>query len=430
MAGDWSAIKDLIEKTGSAFDEYKKVNDDRLKALADGNESKALELSQKLEKIDTDMTDWAKKRKSIETEIENQRERIEELEAKGKTPGKTVEQKLDDEHAEKFIKAMRGGLNDQRALMELKQIEAQVYERKDVTIGTGSAGGYGVPEQIAREIERQEKLYSPVTEDCKVVTVGTSDYKELVDLTGTLGGWAGETTDRSTPTATATLREVVPTWGEQYAYPQVSEWSLDDVFFNVQDWLTTGVAESFAVDLATAVVSGNGSTKPTGMTNTTPTTVDDFGSPLRSAAIYQYVASAASPDAITSDSLIDVQYKLNSRYRTQAKYIFNSTVAGAIRKLKDSQNQYLWQPGLQNGEPDRLLGYATSIWEQMPNVTNNAFPVAFGNFKRGYVIAQRYGSLRITRDDVTKPGYVRFYVRRRVSGIPLNNNAIKFIRTT
>lgn len=423
-------IMDAINKKGEAFEAFKEANEARIKALEEKNLARVTELEQKQAKIEADLSDAIKKQKKAETEAKINLERVEELEARAKTPGKTVEQKLDDEHMTKFLKAMRGGFQDQRALLDLKQAESAVYEQKDVTIGTPAAGGYGVPEQIATEIERQEKLYSPVTEDCKLVTVGTSDYKELVDLTGTLGGWAGETTDRSTPTATASLREIVPTWGEQYAYPQVSEWSLDDVFFNIQNWLTMGVAESFAVDLATAVVSGNGSTKPTGMLNTTPTLIDDFASPLRSAAIYQYIASAASPDAITPDSLIDVQYKLNSRYRTGAKYIFNSTVAGAIRKLKDTTNHYLWQPSYQAGEPDRLLGYPTSIWEQMGNVTNNGFPVAFGNFKRGYVIAQRYGSLRITRDDVTKPGYVRFYVRRRVAGIVLNNNAIKFIRTT
>src|SRR5262249_31514863 len=101
----------------------------------------------------------------------------------------------------------------------------------------------------------------------------------------------------------------------------------------------------------------------------------------------------------------------------------------AIRKLKDNQGQYLWQPGLANGQPNSLLGYPVEAWEQMPDIGTNAFPVAFGNFRRGYYIADRTG-LRIVRDTVTKPGYTKFHVSRRMGGTVLNNDAIKFLRTT
>ena len=417
-----------IEKSGQAFEEFKATNDKRLEELKKGNESRATELEQKLSKVEGDLSSATKEKKRLETEIEVQRERIEELEARAKTPGKTVEQKLRAEYSDTFVKFMRSGAMDQELGVKLRSLERQMLEEKDVTIGTGSAGGFAVPEEIARDVEIQEKLFSPVRQDVKVVKIGTSDYKELVNLRGTTGGWVGETGSR-TATATSTLREVAPTQGELYAYPQASEWSLDDMFFDVQNWLVNEIAETFAVEEATAVVSGNGTTKPTGMLNTTPANVDDFASPLRAAAVYQFIPSLASPDAILPDTLIDLVYKLNSRYRSGAKFIFNSTVAASIRKLKDTTNQYLWQPGMQMGEPDRLLGYPTSIWEQMANVGANAFPVGFGNWKRAYVLVDRVG-MRITRDEVTTPGYVKFYVRRREGGIVLNNNAAKFLRTT
>lgn len=417
-----------IEQSGKAFEEFKAANDKRLEELKKGNESRVTELEAKLAKVDKDLAAASEAKRKAETELQIQRERIEELEARAKVPGKTLEQKLESEYHEKFMQFMRSGAQDQELGVQLRSIERQMLEAKDVTIGTGSAGGFAVPEQIAREVEKQEKLFSPVRMDVKVVQIGTSDYKELVNLRGTTGGWVGETGTR-TATGTSTLREVAPTQGELYAYPQASEWSLDDVFFDVGAWLAEEIAETFAVEEATAVLTGNGTSRPTGMLNTTPTTVDDFGSPLRGAAVYQYVASAASPDAITPDSLIDLVYKLNSRYRSGAKFIFNSTVAASIRKLKDTTNQYLWQPGLQMGEPDRLLGYPTSIWEQMANVGANAFPVGFGNWRRAYVLVDRVG-MRITRDEVTTPGYVKFYVRRREGGIILNNNAAKFLRTT
>lgn len=417
-----------IEKIGKARDEEIKANEERLKKLQEGNDSRATELEAKLAKIDKDLSEALKQKKKLETEQQIDRERIEELEARAKVPGKTIEQKLEGEYNETFMRFMRSGAQDQELGVKLRSLERQIMETKDVTIGTGSAGGFAVPEQISREVERQEKLFSPVRMDVKVVQIGTSDYKELVNLRGTTGGWVGETGTR-TATATSTLREVAPTQGELYAYPQASEWSLDDVFFNVESWLAEEIAETFAIEEATAVLTGNGTSRPTGMLNTTPANVDDFASPLRSAVTYQFIPSLASPDAILPDTLIDLVYKLNSRYRPGAKFIFNSTTAASIRKLKDTTNQYLWQPGMQMGEPDRLLGYPTSIWEQMSSVALNAFPVGFGNLRRAYVLVDRVG-MRITRDEVTTPGYVKFYVRRREGGIILNNNALKFLRTT
>lgn len=423
----WAEIKSAIEESGKAFDEFKKTNDERLKAIKDGNETKAKELDVKLAKIDTDLSNSTKLKKELEIEQQNQRERIEELEAKAKTPGKTASEVRKDEYKGAFLGWVRGRGQSPSDEQKMLDIQRKALEAKDVTIGTAAAGGHAVPEEISREIERQEKLFSPVRRLVKVVQAGTSDYKELVDIRGESSGWVGETGSRSA-TNTPSLREVAPTHGELYAYPQASEWSLDDMFFNVEAWLAESVAQDFALAEGTAVITGNGTSKPTGMLNTTPTLIDDFASPLRTAAIYQYVASTASPDAILPDALIDTVFKLNAQYRMGANWIFNSVTAGAIRKLKDTTNQYLWQPGLQNGQPDKLLGYPFEIWEQMANVGANAFPVGFGNFRRGYVLVDRTG-LRITRDNVTNVGFVRFYIRRRVGGIVLNNNAIKFLRT-
>jgi HK97 family phage major capsid protein len=108
----------------------------------------------------------------------------------------------------------------------------------------------------------------------------------------------------------------------------------------------------------------------------------------------------------------------------------NSNTAGHIRKLKDpSTGLFLWQPTLQMGHPDSLLGYPVAIWEQMDDIGNGKFPVAFGNFRRGYMLLDRT-DLRILVDPYSEPGFRRFYVRRRVYGHPSNTDSIKFIRTT
>lgn len=421
-------IKAAIEQTATAFEEFKKVNDQRLEALKKGDEARAKELDAKLERINADIKASTELKAVVERELAFMRERVEELEAKAMSPGKTGAEKVRDEYKNAFVDWIRNrGQNaDSERKMQEIQRKAQT-EYKDVTIGTGSAGGFGVPEEISRELEKHELKFSPVRSLVKVVRAGSSDYKELLAINGATSGWVGETGSR-TATNTPTLREIAPTHGELYAYPQASEWSLDDIFFNVEQWLAESVGEAFAVAEATSVLSGNGTNQPTGMLNSAPTAVSDETA-TRAAAVYEFIANIDAGLALLPDRLIDTQYKLNSMYQAGAVWAMNSATAGVIRKLKDTTNQYLWQPSLIVGQPDTLLGKPVTVWEQMAAIANNAHPIAYGNFRRGYVIADRVG-LRITRDNVTNVGFVRFFVRRREGGIVLNNNAIKFIKTT
>src|SRR5262249_42497261 len=106
-----------------------------------------------------------------------------------------------------------------------------------------------------------------------------------------------------------------------------------------------------------------------------------------------------------------------------------SGTMASVRKLKDTTNQYLWQPSLQSGQPSSLLGYPVFLWENLDDIGSAKFPVIFGNFQRGYLLADRVDT-RILRDPYTSPGAVKFYVRRRVGGITKNNDALKAIRTS
>lgn len=429
---DLSQIKELIEKQNRTFDEYKKVNDERLEHVANGNEAAANEAAAKLEKIDGDLNGVSKSLQEAEAERKAMQDRIEELEAEKSLPGADMRERLREEHTKAFDDWVRKPDDDARKAA-LHDVQRKAFEQKDVTIGTNAAGGFAVPEQIAREIERLELKFSPVRDLVKVVNVGTSDYKELVSIhpgAAAAAGWVGETGTRSA-TSTPNLREKAPTHGEVYAYPQVSEWSLDDIFFDVGNWITETVAEAFAILEGQAVISGNGTNKPTGMTNTAPVSTSDEASPLRDADAYQYVPiqNAASPLVLNFDTLIHTIYTLNSRYRTGSSWVMNSLTTSTVRQLKDANNNYLWQPNNQAGQPATLLGFPVATWEDMDDVADNALPIAFGNFRRAYVLANRVG-MRMTQENVTNPGYVRFYIRRREGGIVLNNDAVKFVKVS
>jgi DNA-binding transcriptional ArsR family regulator len=145
------------------------------------------------------------------------------------------------------------------------------------------------------------------------------------------------------------------------------------------------------------------------------------------------LASVASGSAAsigtTGEPLIDLLYRINATYRTGAVWVMSSTTANVVRKLKDGQGNFLWQPTFAAGQPETLLGYPVRIWEQMdlPTIANN-HPIAFGNFERGYLLVDRVG-LRITVDaNITTPGRIKYFIRRREGGHVLNNDAIKFLK--
>ncbi len=422
-----SEVKDLIEEIGKDFEAFKEANEERQDAIKKGYEGRANELDARLEEINNNLTEAEKSKAGLERVNKYLQERVEKLEMLADDPRTAHIPASNRKHLDLFEKALRNRFEDANHNTELRTFEKTLYSEKAITIGTPAAGGYAVPEEIAAAIEKLEILVSPVRDLVGFRTVGTSDYKELISIGGATSGWVGESATR-TETDTPQLREVVPTQGELYAYPQASEWSLDDMFFSVENWLTTEVGEEFAVQESQTVVDGDGVNKPTGMLNTAPQAVPDF--PItRPAASYEYVANVDSALKIDADNLIDLVYKTNAIYRANARWAMNSLTTGEVRKIKDGDGNYLWRPGLAAGQPATILGYPVVTWEQMQDVANGAYPIAYGNFARGYRLVQRVG-LRITVDNVTRPGFIKYYMRSRRGGIPLNNNAIKFLQTS
>ena len=335
-----------------------------------------------------------------------------------------------DEHKEAFFAWLRAP-RDQKALAALQDVE-----RKAVfTTGTGgsAAGGYAIPKEIASNVIAQITNISPIRQLATVVPASTSDYKQLVDVLGTSTGWAGEKASRS-ETNTAQLGEVAPTFGTLYAYPKATEESLQDMFFNVEGWLTQSISVAMAAAESAAFTTGDGTNKPTGVMSATKSSSADasltFGQtqyiPTGAAAGFPAL-STTSPRAYPGDVLVDTVFALKAGYRPNARWMMNKATLGVVRKFKDVDANYLWQPGLAAGVPSTLLGYPVVENEDMAAIGANAFPIAFGDFRAGYLIVDLVG-MRVTLDEVTTPGYIKWHVRRRVGGKLLDNQAIKVIK--
>lgn len=415
---DIKSVADAIDKIATAFEEYKSTNDKRLDAINAG--SGTAEFEEKLEKIEGDIA-----------QLEDIKAKLEKVETKVSRPGAFDGKKQEGESREQaeyrgaFLDWMRAptdtGLQQKAANAYRKAIETKATQ---AVTSTGSAGGFALPEIIEREIARLSVDISPIRQIATVRMVGSPDYKELFDINGAGFEWVGETVTRS-QTDTPDLAEVAPTFGTASAKPQASEESLDDLFFDVESWLTMSAAEAIAQGEGAAFVSGNGTNKPTGFLTGTPVSTADSS---RAFGVLQYVASGQAAAMPTSlDTLYDVVYALRARYRNNARWLTSKLVLASMRKYKDADNNYLWQPSLIVGQPSTFMGYAVNEAEDMPAVAANAFPVAFGDFREGYLIADRVG-MRITRDEITTPGFVKFYVRKRVGGKIRNSEAIKLLK--
>lgn len=369
--------------------------------------------------------------RTIETKMGDFQDRIERLEAGADRPRSSTSSATpyQSEYCKTFLDWVR---KPHDKVYETRLTEASHdLSKKDVSIGTASAGGYAVPEEISRAIESRERQLNPFRSLVRVERCTSNDYKALVSMGDGTTGWVAETGSRSA-TLSPTLRERAPTFGEQYAYPTTSEWALDDVFFNVQQWLVDEVSSDWASAEATAIVSGNGSARPTGILNTTPVATADDASPVRTAAAIQYVGlqSPSSPVTINMDSLIHLAAQIKEKYlveRDACAWVMHRSTLASIRRLKaDSAGTYLWGD-LAAEVPETLLGYRVLTTDAMPTIANDNFSVIFGNWRRGYLLVDRVG-MRILANPYSSPGMVSYYVRRRVGGCVLNNDALKALR--
>ena len=287
-----------------------------------------------------------------------------------------------------------------------------------------SSGGYVVPEQTERLIERRLMAASPMREIATVRTVASGVFRKPVSTAGVEAGWVAETAARP-ETDPATLALIEFPAADLYASPAATQALLDDAMVDLDDWLAAEVEDAFAAQETEAFVTGNGTNKPKGFLSYT--TVADADSEWGEIG---YVASGAAGAFAAEDPvdrLIDLIYAPKAQYRAGARFVMNRKTAGLIRKFKDADGNYVWSPATQPGATSSLLGYPVTEIETMPDVAADSLSIAFGDFRRGYLIVDRAG-VRVLRDPFTAKPYVLFYTTKRVGGGVQNFDAIKVMK--
>jgi HK97 family phage major capsid protein len=298
-------------------------------------------------------------------------------------------------------------------------------ELKSVSGAVLSDGGYAVPRPIDTRLSETLLKISPIRAIAQVVQVGSAGYRKLITTGGTPSGWVSETAARPISN-TPTFVEIVPPSGELYANPAASQAMLDDSAFDLEPWLANEIAMEFARAEGAAFINGTGTNQPKGFL-AAPTSLVADGARAFGTLQFTVTGNAATLGTSPELKLIDLVHSLKSGHRQNATWVMNAGTLAEVRKLKAADGTFLWQPGIASGQPDRLIGYPVVEAADMPDIAAGTFPIAFGNFMAGYLIAER-SSTSILRDPFTNKPFVHFYAVKRIGGQVLDSEAIKLLK--
>lgn len=393
-------INAKFEELGRGFEEFKKAHAAELKEIKEKGHASA-ETVGKVEEINGALDKLQNEIKGMQAAMVRgpRGQGQEQNEEKGKL------------YKENFNAYMRKGVD----LSDAARAEFKA-EHKDMSVVIDEDGGFLVRPEVSSEIVKKVYESSPMRALASVQTISTDSLDILQDLDEAASGWVGETQARTT-TATPKLKMINIPVHELYAQPAATQKVLDDAAINLESWLSEKVSEKFARDEATAFMVGDGFQKPKGILS--------YAAGTGFNQVEQINSGSAS--TILDDSLIDLFYSLKQPYRNNASWLMQRATIKVVRKIKDLEGQYVWQPGLTMNQPDMILGRPLYDANDMQSVSGGNLPVAFGDFKAGYQIVDRVG-IRVIRDVYTAKPYVLFYTTKRVGGGVKNFEAIKLLK--
>jgi len=386
-------VKTAVDSMAKAFEEFKATNDERLAEIEKKGSSDPL-VEEKLKNIEADLDRFEDINQKLTLQAEESKqfgEKLDNMEAMLKRPEAGVATEEVDFAVKAFDKFLRKG--DDK--MEPDEVKA-------LTVNNDTGAGFLAPPEYVNELIKTLTEISPLRTIARVRQTSQKSI-QMPSRTATFSAaWVAETGTKSETTGYTTQLEEIPTH-EQYALVDISNQMLEDSAFNLEAEMQEEFATQLAKNEGTAFISGSAVGQPEGL--------------LTNSSVGETVSGNAN--TLLADGLIDLVHAVKTPYGTGASFIFNRTTLAAIRKLKDTAGQYVFQAGmmLTAGVPNTILGYPYIEMPDMPDVSANAFPVMFGDFSRGYMVVDRV-ALSILRDPFTQAstGSVRYYCRSRVGG--------------
>ena len=390
-------ITDRVHQLGSAWEQFKQVNDARLRDIEKKGQADPL---------------YNEHLSRISQALDSYKSRVDQLETAYSRPAAAFgEEKFNrnrhSEYSKAFCTYLRKGMD---AGLEHLQTKA-------LSVGTDADGGYLVTDEMSERIVKNIYESSPMRQLATVETISTDSLDLIEDTSEMAASWIAEAAARN-ETNTATLGKHVIAVHEMYAQPKATQKLVDDSSVDIEQWVADKVAEKFARLESTAFISGDGSGKPKGILSYTAGTA--WGQ-------IEQINSGTSA-VVTGDGLVKLFYALKADYARRATFLMNRSIVQAVRLLKGTTNdQYLWQPGLAAGAPDTLLGVPVVHAADMPVAAAGSLSVAVGDFRSAYLIVDRVG-VRILRDPFTEKPFIKYYTTKRVGGEVVNYEAVKLLK--
>ncbi|RSV41526.1 phage major capsid protein [Sphingomonas sp. ABOLE] len=395
--------KAMIAQLQNAHNEFKATIESNLGAKADDAAVKA-----KLETINATLN-------TLETALNDHAAKL----AAASLNGGTNVAPSDPEYTNAFASFMRAGGREEEFKLAAEQKKGP---RAAMSEGVPADGGLLTPVEWDRTISGRLKLITPMRAESTVITISKAGFTKLFTDRGVGSGWVGETAARPA-TATPQFTALAFGLGQLYANAAASQDVLDDAEIDLESWLTGEIDTEFSRQEGIAFVAGDGTNKPYGFLN--------YATGGSAAARHPWgaieVLTSGDAAKFTTDKVIDAVYKLPAIYTPNAKFFTNRSSLGAIRKLKDGQGNYIWQPTFVAGQPSTLAGYPVVDMPDMPNAAAGNNAMAFGDMRETYLVIDRIG-FRVLRDPYTNKPYISFYCTKRVGGGVKNPDAMKVIQ--
>lgn len=368
----------------AAFEAYKQANDARLIEIEKRGAADTL-LDDKLARIDRRLETLSLK--SARADLSG-------------TP-----EPVNEEHTSAWGRYMRSGDDSGISRLDVKSLNT----------GTEDQGGYVAPPELDQLIEARLMAASPMRQIAMVRQTSAGTFRKPIGL-GVEAQWAGETANRAATAANGLVLIEFPA-GELFAQPAATQTLLEDAYSDIDAWLADEVEAAFAAQESAAFINGDGVGKPKGL----------LSNDIVAEAAHEWGKIGSVPGDFTvaaaGDALIDLIYAPKSQYRANGRFVMNRRTVSEVRKLKDADGRYLWQPGVA-GDAATVLGYPVTEIEDMPDIGAGNAAIAFGDFRRGYLIVDRVGT-RVLRDPFSSKPFVLFYTTKRVGGGVQHFDAIK-----
>ena len=396
-------VRSAIDDFATAFAAFRETNDDRLRQI-EGRLGADVVTEEKLARIDAALD--AARTRLDRISLERARPPLAE--------GPAREDGAAQEHKAAFGLYVRAGESG-----GLKRLEA-----KALSAGSGPDGGYLAPDSLERTVLQRLAALSPIRGIASVQQISGGQYKRAVSVGAPATGWVAETAARPNTDA-PTLSQLAFPAAELYAMPAATQTLLDDAVVDIEQWLAGEVETAFAEQEGIAFVTGNGQGRPKGFL-ASDTVANSAWTPGKLGFVGTGSAGAFAASN-PSDVLFDLVYALRAAYRQNARFVMNRRTQSAIRKFKDADGNYLWQPPLAADRAATLMGFPVTEAEAMPDLANGSLSLAFGDFRRGYLVVDRTG-LRVLRDPYSAKPYVLFYTTKRVGGGVQDFDAIKLLK--